>query len=45
MWSTKWPLGEIVSNEVLIKKLLRFLTHRWNHVALIMEENKDLTKL
>ena len=38
-------LEEIVSNEVLIKKVLRSLTHRWNHVAIIMEESKDLTKL
>ena len=38
-------LGEIVSNEFLIKKVLRSLTHRWNHVAIIMEESKDLTKL
>ena len=38
-------LGEIVINEVLIKKALRYLTHRWNHVAIIMEESKDLTKL
>ena len=38
-------LGEVVSNEVLIKKVLRSLTHRWNHVAIIMEESKDLTKL
>eukprot|EP00253_Pinus_taeda_P001749 PITA_01749 len=38
-------LGEAISNEVLIKKELRYLTHRWNHVAIIMEESKDLTKL
>ena len=38
-------LGEAVSNDVLIKKVLRYLTHRWNHVAIIMEESKDLTKL
>ena len=38
-------LGEAVSNEVLIKKVLRSLTQRWNHVAIIMEESKDLTKL
>eukprot|EP00253_Pinus_taeda_P009270 PITA_09270 len=38
-------LGEAVSNEVLIKKVLRSLTHIWNHVAIIMEESKDLTKL
>lgn len=38
-------LGEIVSNEVLIKKVLRSLTPRWNHVAIIIEESKDLTKL
>ena len=38
-------LGEAVSNEVLFKKVLRSLTHRWNHVAIIMEESKDLTKL
>eukprot|EP00253_Pinus_taeda_P005517 PITA_05517 len=38
-------LGEAVSNEVLIKKVLRSLTHRCNHVAIIMEESKDLTKL
>ena len=38
-------LGEAVSNEVLIKKVLKYLTHRWNHVAIIMEESKDLTKL
>ena len=38
-------LGENVSTEVLIKKVLRSLTHRWNHVAIIMEESKDLTKL
>lgn len=38
-------LGETVSNEVLIKKVLRYLTHRWHHVSIIMEESKDLTKL
>ena len=38
-------LGETISNEVLIKKVLRSLTHRWNHVAIIMEESEDLTKL
>lgn len=36
-------LGETVSNEVLIKKVLRSLTPRWNNVAIILEESKDLT--
>ena len=29
-------LGEMVSNEVLIKKVLRYLTLRWNHVSIIL---------
>jgi hypothetical protein len=38
-------LGEIVDKEVLIKKVLRSLTPRWNHVPIIIEENKDLSTL
>jgi len=38
-------LGETVSNEVLIKKVLRYLTPRWNNVAIILEESKDFTQL
>jgi hypothetical protein len=38
-------LGEIVDKEVLIKKVLRSLTPRWNHVAIIIEESKDLSTL
>ena len=38
-------LGEMASNEVLIKKVLRSLTPRWNNVAIILEESKDLTQL
>ena len=34
-----------MTNEVLIKNVLRYLTHRWNHVVIIIEESKDLTKL
>ena len=38
-------LGEIVDKEVLIKKALRSLTPRWNHVSIIIEERKDLSTL
>jgi hypothetical protein len=38
-------LGEIVEKEVLIKTVLRYLTLRWNHVAIIIEENKDFSTL
>jgi hypothetical protein len=38
-------LGEIVDKEVLIKKVFRSLTPRWNHVAIIIEERKDLSTL
>jgi hypothetical protein len=38
-------LGEIVDKEVLIKNVLRSLTSRWNHVAIIIEESKDLSTL
>eukprot|EP00253_Pinus_taeda_P030146 PITA_30146 len=47
-WETlqeAYQVGETISNEVLIKKVLRYLTHTWNHVAIIMEESKDLKKL
>lgn len=36
-------LGEILNSEVLIKKLLWTLTPKWKHVAIIIEERKDLT--
>jgi hypothetical protein len=38
-------LGEIVDKKVLIKKVLRSLTPRRNHVAIIIEERKDLSTL
>ena len=38
-------LGEIVDKEVLIKKVLRSLTPRWNHVAIIIRERKDFSTL
>ena len=38
-------LGEMVSNEVIIKKVLISLTPIWNNVAIILEEIKDLTQL
>jgi hypothetical protein len=38
-------LGEIVDKEVVIKKVLRSITPRWNHVAIIIEESKDLSTL
>jgi hypothetical protein len=38
-------LGEIVNKEVLIKKVLRSLKPRWNHVSIISEEIKDLSTL
>jgi hypothetical protein len=38
-------LGEIVHKEDLIKKVLRSLTPRWNHVDIIIEERKDLSTL
>jgi hypothetical protein len=38
-------LGEIVDKEVLIKNVLRSLTSRWNHVAIIIEESKDFSTL
>jgi hypothetical protein len=38
-------LREIVEKEVLIKKVLRSLTPRWTHVAIIIEESKDLSTL
>jgi hypothetical protein len=34
-----------VDKEVLIKKVLRSLTPRWNHIAIIIEESKDLSTL
>jgi hypothetical protein len=38
-------LWEIVDKEVLIKKVLRSLKPRWNHVAIIIEESNDLSTL
>jgi hypothetical protein len=38
-------LGEIVDKEGLIKRVLRFLTPRRSHVAIIVEESKDLSTL
>jgi hypothetical protein len=38
-------LGEIVDKEVWIRKVLRSLTPRWNHVAIIIEERKYLSTL
>jgi hypothetical protein len=38
-------LGEIVDKEVRIRKVLRSLTPRWNHVAIIIEESKYLSTL
>lgn len=30
---------------IVVKKVLRTLTPKWNHVAIIIEESKDLTAL
>jgi hypothetical protein len=38
-------LQEIVDKEVLIKKVLRSLTPRCNHVAIIIEESKNFSTL
>ena len=38
-------LGEIVDKEVWIRKVLRSLTPRWNHVSIIIKESKDLSTL
>lgn len=40
----KTPREEI-SNEVIVKKVLRTLPPKWNHVAIIIEESKDLSTL
>ena len=36
-------LGEEIENEVVVKKVLRSLLPKWNSVAIIIEERKDLT--
>lgn len=33
-------LGEIVTNEVMVKKVLRSLLPKWNDVAITIEESK-----
>ena len=38
-------LGEEVPNVDIVKKVLRTLLPRWNHVAIIIEESKDLSTL
>lgn len=38
-------LGEKMEKEVIVKKVLRSLTPRWNHVAIIIAESKDLSTL
>ena len=38
-------LGEIVNNEAMIKKVLRYLTLRRNHISIIIEESKDFISL
>ena len=38
-------LGEKVEKEVVIKKVLRTLTEKFDHVALIIEKTKDLSSL
>ena len=37
--------GETMKIEVVIKYVLRSLMPRWNHVAIIIKENKDLNAL
>ena len=36
-------LGEKIEKEVMIKKVLRTLIEKFDHVALIIEETKDLS--
>lgn len=38
-------LGEEVKTEVILKKVLRYLLSKWNHVAIIIEESKDPNSL
>lgn len=38
-------LGEEVKPEVVVKKVLRTLLHKWDHIAIIIEESKDLSTL
>jgi hypothetical protein len=38
-------LREIVDKEVVIKKVLKSITPRWNHVTIIIKEIKDLSTL
>ena len=38
-------LGEEIENEVVVKKVLRSLLSKWNSVAIIIEESKDLATL
>lgn len=38
-------LGEQVQKEVIIKKILRTLIEKFDHVALIFEETKDLSTM
>lgn len=36
-------LGEEVKPEVVVKKVLRTLLRKWDHIAIIIEESKDLS--
>lgn len=38
-------LGEDITNEMMVKKVIRSLLPRWNNVAIIIEESKNLTTL
>lgn len=38
-------LGEEVKNEVIMKKVLRTLLPKWNHVAIIIKERKNIYTL
>ena len=38
-------LAENIDKQVVIKKVLRSLTPRWDHIAIVIEESKDLTNL
>ena len=38
-------LGEPMSQEHVIQKVLRFLTPKWNSVAIVIEERKNLATI
>lgn len=38
-------LGKRLGKEVIVKKVMKILTTRWNHVGIINEESKDLNSL